>query len=103
MRRPLCNEPSISIIQALLEKEGIECECLYNPSKEQSLIEDYIVSEETDYLGICLNFYSEIKEIVLFCKRLKKRKPSLMIVVFGLYGNCDKDFLLKHFGNIFNF
>ncbi len=103
LKRPLCNEPSISIIHALLEIEGIDCECLYNPSMEQSLIEDYIVDEETEYLGICLNFFTDICKVTMFCKKIKKRRPSLMLVMFGLYANCDEKFLLDNFGGVFNF
>lgn len=103
LKRPLCNEPSISIIHALLEDEGLDCECLYNPSMEQSLIENYIVDEETDYLGICLNFFSDINKIIMFCEYIKKRRPSLMLVMFGLFANCDEKFLLDNFGSVFNF
>lgn len=99
--RPVNNEPHMAVINSLLESRGYDCESIYNTNP--ALVEERINSQQVDYLGICMNFSPKIIDVVTFCQQMKKAQENIQIILYGLYANCDNDYLLSNFSRVFNF
>lgn len=91
----------MGIINSLLDNAGYECESIYNMN--YVMAENVIKNYSIDYLGICMNFVPKIIDVVTLCKRIKKERPNIQIILYGLYANCNSEYLLNCFEKVFNF
>ncbi len=99
--RPFNNEPFISLIKAMLIEKGVVCKCLMHCENENELLSE-LRDNEPHYIGLSMNYDENFYKVINVLKLYHKEK-NVVVILFGMYANSDKEYLLTKYSGIIDY